>query len=110
ERAFLLSDFADAGAALAGAHSRGGTRWTWIGIQAPLELEPGELGPVRWFDAESGAELALEVDREALGAYGRALEEAHTRLARAAAPRGIALARGSSSEEFERILARALRA
>jgi len=109
ERAFLLSDLVDPAAALAQVGARG-TRWTWIGIQAPLELEPGELGPVRWFDAESGAELALEVDREALGAYGRALEEAHARLARAAAPRGIALARGSSSEEFERILARALRA
>jgi len=143
ERAFLLSDLSDAGAALAGAEAarsdtgaalsdagaalagarnsgsagmsggarlRGGTRWTWIGILAPLELEPRELGPVRWIDAESGDELALEVDREVLGAYGRALEGARERLVRAAAPRGIALARGSSAEEFERILGRALRA
>jgi uncharacterized protein (DUF58 family) len=108
ERAFLLSDLAEAGAALAGANTRGGTRWTFIGIQAPLELEPGELGAVRWLDAESGAELALEVDREALGAYGRALEGARERLARATAPRGIALARGSSAEDFERLLTRAL--
>jgi uncharacterized protein (DUF58 family) len=108
ERAFLLSDLADSGAALAGAHSRGGTRWTWIGIAAPLELEPGELGPVRWIDAESGEALALEVDAQALGEYGRALDEARTRLLRAAAPRGIALARGSSAEDFERLLARAL--
>ncbi len=63
---------------------------------------------MRWFDAEGGGELALEVDREALGAYGRALEDARGRLARAAAPRGIALARGSSGEDFERLLARAL--
>jgi len=110
ERAFLLSDLADAAAALAGAALRGGTRWTWIGIQAPLELEPGELGPVRWIDAESGDELALEVDAAALGAYGRALEDARTRLARAAAPRGIALARASSAEDFEHVLGRALRA
>jgi hypothetical protein len=110
ERAFLLSDLADPAAALALVGHGRGTRWTWIGIQAPLVLEPGELGPVRWFDAESGEQLALEVDRAALSAYGRALEEAHGRLARAAAPRGIALARGSSGEEFERILARALRA
>jgi len=110
ERAFLLSDLSDAGAALAGARLSGGTRWTWIGILAPLELDPRELGPVRWIDAESGDELALEVDREVLGAYGRALEGVRERLVRAAAPRGIALARGSSAEEFERILARALRA
>ena len=108
ERGFLLSDLADAGAELAAAGTRGGTRWTWLGILAPLELEPGELGPVRWIDAESGDELALQVDREALSAYGQALERSRERLARATAPRGIALSRGSSSEEFERLLTRAL--
>jgi uncharacterized protein (DUF58 family) len=108
ERGFLLSDLADAGAELAAAGTRGGTRWTWLGILAPLELEPGELGAVRWIDAESGDELALQVDREALSAYGQALERSRERLARATAPRGIALSRGSSGEDFERLLTRAL--
>ncbi|MBK7644176.1 MAG: DUF58 domain-containing protein [Planctomycetes bacterium] len=109
QRGFLLSDLGDTAEALDGALPRG-VRWTWIGILAPLEIEPGELGAVRWLDAESGEELALEVDREALGAYARALEESRERLARATAPRGIALVRGSSALEFEHLLARALRA
>ncbi len=106
ERAFLLSDCADA-ALLGGSRaSARGTRWSWLAILAPLELDPGELDAVRWLDPEGAEELALEVDAGVRASYARALERSRAELARAAAAQGIALARASSAEDFELALAR----
>lgn len=108
ERAFLLSDLAEAALLLEGSRSARGARWTWLGVHAPLELDPGALGAVRWLDPESADELALEVDEAACAAYARERERAHAELARAAAARGIALARTSSALAFEQALTGAL--
>jgi uncharacterized protein (DUF58 family) len=92
----------------------GGVPFAVLQIAAPCEIAPGEgapvgpglAGAVAWWEPESDAWLELELDARALAAHARALEARHAALARVLARRGAPLARASSAEPFEAILAR----
>jgi len=68
-RVFLVGDLLDLEPQEALGLVRRGRRLAAIGLLAPLELEPGPLGRVEWWDPEEEQRLVLTVGEESLHEY-----------------------------------------
>ena len=72
-RVFLVGDLLDLEPREALGLNRRGRSLAAVGLLAPLEFEPGQLGRVEWWDPEEEQRLVLNVATESLEEYERCL-------------------------------------
>jgi uncharacterized protein (DUF58 family) len=107
-RIFLVGDLRDAVPEETLALHARGRELAIVQILAPVEITPPASGSVAWWDPEGGAELSVELDADARGAYEAELAGEIELWRGLCARRGVLYACSSSELEFEEILDRSL--